>query len=341
MSPLASGTLSRAHRMLADRSVESRNGADLLLLQPKPAAYALSGESHRCHDHEHEDAEDNHALEREWVLWLLAKPRPLQDAGVFGEAHLEAALILSRLAEHAHAVLVNRDRPILHLAIHEGARGELHPCHEFVQIERGLKVERHNVVIASARVAVLHRQAAERIGVRLRGIARAFTHSNGQVRLPERYVDGTSLLPWLLRQDLHCRLRGHTVRRHLRGERLLHGAGNVHQARHGFLNEIGQVLAVVAIEANTLKPAEEHGSLVLPIRWKGFLLQYHAREHHVAHVVPDACVHELHPPLLGQVGADLVADLFTALVDEIGQVLPSDLVGINVEDATRCRHIPS
>mmetsp|Transcript_99978 Transcript_99978/g.214155 ORF Transcript_99978/g.214155 Transcript_99978/m.214155 type:complete len:242 (-) Transcript_99978:608-1333(-) len=128
---------------------------------------------------------------------------------------------------------------------------------------------------------------------------------------------------------------------HVRGKSLLHAARHLHGTCHwGLLDKLGQHLAVVAVEADAFEPTVKDCGLILPVLGQGLPLQHHSGQHHIAHIVPDARVHELDAPLLRQVSADLVADLLTALVDEVGEILPRDLRRVDIEDAPRCRHIP-
>mmetsp|Transcript_30240 Transcript_30240/g.70302 ORF Transcript_30240/g.70302 Transcript_30240/m.70302 type:complete len:201 (+) Transcript_30240:756-1358(+) len=160
------------------------------------------------------------------------------------------------------------------------------------------------------------------------------------MRLSERDVDGTNLLSLLPGKDVHSRPGWDPVRGHICGERLLHCAGDVHSASGRVLDEVRQVLPVVPVEAHTFKPTVECSGLVLPIRGEVLVLQYHVGQHHVAHVVPYASVDKLDAPLLGEVGADLVPNLFTALVNQVRQVFPGDLVGVHIKDTPRRGHIP-
>mmetsp|Transcript_22164 Transcript_22164/g.59112 ORF Transcript_22164/g.59112 Transcript_22164/m.59112 type:complete len:426 (-) Transcript_22164:7-1284(-) len=121
---------------------------------------------------------------------------------------------------------------------------------------------------------------------------------------------------------------------------LLLGARDGDGLGRRLVDEVRQVLAVVAVEANTLEPAVEDSSLVLPVRGQAVPLQHDLGEHHIADVVPDARVHELQAPLLREVGANLVADLLAPLVDEVGHVLPRDLIRVHLEHAARRGDIP-
>mmetsp|Transcript_81400 Transcript_81400/g.256695 ORF Transcript_81400/g.256695 Transcript_81400/m.256695 type:complete len:654 (+) Transcript_81400:197-2158(+) len=331
---------SGARADLADCGIERGQGAELLLLRPEPLLGALGGEHHGRKDETHEDAEDDHTLEGERILGLVPEPRPLEHLRILGEPHLVLALLLRRLAEHAHAAPVDRHGPVLHLSVHEGARRQLHPRHELVEVERRPQVEGHHVVVARARVTVPHCHSAERIGGRLSRVARAGADADGEVRLLEGDVDGAHLLPLLLREDVRGRPGRNAVLRHVGGKRLPHRPGDVHDACGGLLDEVGEVLAVVAVEAHALEPAVEDGGLVLPVGRQGRPVEHDLREHHVAHIVPDPRVDKFHPPLVGEVRADLVPNLLAALVDQVGQVLPRDLVGVDVEDAPRGGHVP-
>mmetsp|Transcript_17716 Transcript_17716/g.28428 ORF Transcript_17716/g.28428 Transcript_17716/m.28428 type:complete len:273 (-) Transcript_17716:348-1166(-) len=119
-----------------------------------------------------------------------------------------------------------------------------------------------------------------------------------------------------------------------------HGAGDVHLSPIWILNEVGQVLAVVAVEAHAFEPAEEDGSLVAPVSGQVCLLDDNFRKHDISHIVPNTGVHKLHIPLVREVGPYLVANLLAALVDQVWQVLPSDLLDVHVKQDAGGWHIP-
>mmetsp|Transcript_37728 Transcript_37728/g.94682 ORF Transcript_37728/g.94682 Transcript_37728/m.94682 type:complete len:328 (+) Transcript_37728:264-1247(+) len=327
--------------MVANHGIQGREGPELLLLEAEPLLDTRRGEDGWHEHHDDEQRADQHALGSEDVLWLVPKPRPLEDAGVLRELDLEAAVLLHPTAKHVYFARVDRQGPVLHLPVHEGASRKLHQGHELVKVERRLEVERHNVVPASAGVAVLHRKTAKAVRLRVSGVASTLADANRKVGLLEGDVNSARLFPLLPGQDFDCRLWRDAVGRHLRGQLLLHGAGDIHRPRNRLLDEIGKVLAVVAVEANALEPTVKDRCLVLPVSRQRGSLENDIGQHHVPHIIPDACVHELDTPLLRQVSPHLVPDLFATLVDQVGQVLPSNLVDINVENAAGCGHIPS
>mmetsp|Transcript_2048 Transcript_2048/g.5165 ORF Transcript_2048/g.5165 Transcript_2048/m.5165 type:complete len:592 (+) Transcript_2048:322-2097(+) len=332
---------SRAHGLIAHHRVEGCQRPQLPLLDSEPLLNTLRRGDHRNKQHEEQRGADDHAFVGEHVLGLMAEPRPLEDAGVLGEVDLEGAVRLRTIAEHVGGVLVDGDGPVLHLAVHERTRRQLHPCHELVQVQGRLEIERHDVVVAHARVAILDCHAAQPVGRRVGRVTLARAHTDGQVGLLERDVNGAGLLLLLPGQDLLGGLRRDAVSRHVRGQFDLHGAGHVDRSMRRLLDEVRQVLAVVAIESHTLEPTVEDSRLVLPILWETRALEHHLCQHHVAHVVPNARVHELDAPLVRQVSAHLVADLLAALVDQVGQVLPSDLFRVYFEDTAGSWHVPS
>mmetsp|Transcript_79298 Transcript_79298/g.256363 ORF Transcript_79298/g.256363 Transcript_79298/m.256363 type:complete len:498 (-) Transcript_79298:417-1910(-) len=331
---------SRAHGLIAHHRVEGCQGPQLPLLDAEPLLNTLRRGDHRNKQHEEQRSADDHAFVGEHVLGLMAEPRPLEDAGVLGEVDLEGAVRLRTIAEHVGGVLVDGDGPVLHLAVHERTRRQLHPRHELVQVQGRLEIERHDVVVAHARVAILDCHAAQPVSRRVGRVTLARAHTDGQVGLLERNVNGARLFLLLPGQDLLGGLRRDAVSRHVRGQFDLHGAGDVDRSMCRLLDEVRQVLVVVAIEANALEPAVENRGLVLPLRGEPRALEDDLREHDVAHIVPNAGVHKLDSPLVGQVGAHLMTNLLAALVNQVGQVLPSDLVRVHVENAAGSRHVP-
>mmetsp|Transcript_76985 Transcript_76985/g.156717 ORF Transcript_76985/g.156717 Transcript_76985/m.156717 type:complete len:399 (+) Transcript_76985:696-1892(+) len=160
------------------------------------------------------------------------------------------------------------------------------------------------------------------------------------MRLFEGDVDCTNLLPRLLGKNLHGALRRHTVCWHVREQGPLHGAGDVHDTGLRILDELRQVLTVVPVKAHRLEPAIEHSCLILPILGQA-VADHHICQHHISHIVPNTSVDKLNTPLVCEVVTNLVADLFTPLVDQVWHILPADLCCVYVEDATCCRHVPS
>mmetsp|Transcript_32903 Transcript_32903/g.65257 ORF Transcript_32903/g.65257 Transcript_32903/m.65257 type:complete len:318 (+) Transcript_32903:359-1312(+) len=250
-------------------------------------------------------------------------------------------MFLVRAAEHVHAVGVDGLGPVLHLPIHEGAGRQLQECHQLVEVQCGSQVERHDVIEASALIAVLHGHAAFRVTRGLRRHARALAHTNGKVGLAECDLDHSELLSRLVRQNLRGRSRRDAVLGHISRQGQACGAGDIHRARYRLFDEFRQQLAVVTVEANALEPAVEDRGLVLPILRHGWPIDHNVGKVDVAHVVPDPAVGELHAPLPRQISAHLMADLLAALVHDVGQVLPSDFPRVHVEDAARRGHVPS
>mmetsp|Transcript_25670 Transcript_25670/g.59825 ORF Transcript_25670/g.59825 Transcript_25670/m.59825 type:complete len:357 (+) Transcript_25670:601-1671(+) len=147
-----------------------------------------------------------------------------------------------------------------------------------------------------------------------------------------------SLHPW---ENLGGRLRWDSVLWHLGRQGLLLSSGDRHWLRGWVLDELWQVLTVVPVEADALEPRVENRGLVLPRCGQVILLNDDISKHDVAHIVPDASVHKLNPPLVGQVSADLVSDLLAALVHQIWQIFPCNFAGVHVEHAAGSWHVPS
>mmetsp|Transcript_367 Transcript_367/g.820 ORF Transcript_367/g.820 Transcript_367/m.820 type:complete len:476 (+) Transcript_367:459-1886(+) len=332
-----------SHGMVANQLVECHQRANLLLLDTAPVLHALGGCQEWDEDHQDQASEDHHAFRGEHRSWLVAEPRPLQHSSILGELNLVVAVArggLGLVAIHVDAVLLDGNSPILHLAIHEGSSGELHPGHELVQVEGGSEVEGNDIVVASANSVVLDGQPTEVPRLGLGRVASGLLHSDGQMRLLEGDVDGSDLLAGLVVEDL---VSGHgrdTVLRNGGGELDSHGPGDVDHSGRGLLNEVRQILSIISVESDALEPAPEDSRLVLPVAGQGGTLDHDVGEHDVANVVPNASVDELDTPLVRQVGSDLVANLLATLVDQVRNVLPSDLPSVHIEDATRSGHVP-
>mmetsp|Transcript_71395 Transcript_71395/g.206732 ORF Transcript_71395/g.206732 Transcript_71395/m.206732 type:complete len:306 (-) Transcript_71395:1028-1945(-) len=289
---------SRPHGMAADHLVQGREVTRLLLPDAEPPLEPRASDHKWEENHCQQRGPDRHALGREHHLRLMAKPRPLQHAGVPGKTHLCCAVLLCPLAEHLHRLAFDGHRPVLHLAIHERPCWELHQGHQLVEVQCGSQIERNHIAKACARIAILNGHAASLVRRCVGGVARCLPHADRQVRDLERHVDGADLLPGLPRQNLRGAHRGNPVGRHIDRQGLLHCPRHDHRLVGRLLDEVGQVLAVVSVEADALEPTEEDRGLILPLLRKLRSGDDHVGQHDIAHIVPNAGVHELHTPLV-------------------------------------------
>ena len=270
----------------------------------------------------------------------LPKPRPLKDPRRARELRLKAAVPLVAVAHDVHAFLVDLPGEVAHLRVHERPRGNLEDVQEPRDALRPLQVVRDDVVPAPALALVLDHEPTGFPGRRVRRVAGLRADPERAVGVLEGDLRHEHRLLGLERQEVGGGRRWHPVPGHVRGKAAPDQPRDVDHPRPRRLDEVGEQLAVVAVEPQALEPRVEQRRLVLPRRGQHLGAQDDVRQVDVADVVPDPGVRELDAPLVGQVPPHLVPDLLAALVREVRQVLPHDLVELDVEGAARRRDVP-